>query len=95
MTPDRDSARPWLHLLDDETRPQIVEAAPPGLVVWSTLWPELPEALVRFDLDADGQGTFLCWTLLVEELPDPSRLGHYRTRLNQLINANLRYTYGQ
>ena len=38
----------------------------------------------------------LRWTLLVEEpLPDPSLLGHLRKRLNELINANLRYTFGQ
>jgi hypothetical protein len=45
--PDRDPARPWLRLLDDE-----------------------PE-------------------------PDASLLGHMRYRLNQLINADLRYTFGQ
>jgi hypothetical protein len=49
--PDRDPARPWLTLLDDELRPQVVRS----------------EALV----------------------------GHLGKRLNQLINANLRYTFGQ
>lgn len=95
MQPDDDPARPWLHLIDDELRPRVVEAAPPGLVVWSSLWPRQPEALVRFDLAADGEGTDLRWTLLVDELPDASRLVHYRKRINTLINANLRYTYGQ
>ncbi|MEE3920873.1 hypothetical protein V2I01_29940 [Micromonospora sp. BRA006-A] len=52
---------------------------------------------MRFDLVPDGGGgTRLRWTLLVAEpLPDPSLLGHLRKRLNQLINANLRYTFGQ
>jgi hypothetical protein len=95
--PDRDPARPWLLLLDDEQRPRIVEARPPELVVWSSLWPSRPDALVRFDLAADGHGgTDLRWTLLVDEpMPDASKLGHLRTRLNQLINAELRYSYGQ
>jgi hypothetical protein len=26
---------------------------------------------------------------------DPSLLGHLRKRINELINANLRYTFGQ
>jgi hypothetical protein len=96
MEPDRDPARPWLLLLGDEQRPHVVDAAPPGLVVWSTLWPRQPEALVRFDLAPERSGgTDLRWTLLVEELPDDTRLGHYRKRINELINANLRYTYGQ
>lgn len=95
--PDLDPARPWLRLLDDEQRPRIVEARPPGLVVWSSLWPSRPDALVRFDIAPDGRGgSDLRWTLLVEEpLPDASKLGHLRRRLNQLINADLRYSYGQ
>lgn len=93
--PDRDPARPWLHLQGDEQRPTVVEADLPRLVVWSSLWPRQPEAVVRFDLAAEETGgTDLRWTLLVAELPDESRLRHYRKRLNQLINANLRYTYG-
>jgi hypothetical protein len=96
LDPDRDPARQWLQLLLDEQRPRIVEAHPPELVVWSSLWPAQPEALVRFDLASDGgQGTAVRWTLLLDELPDPSRLGHYRKRLNRLINANLRYSFGQ
>lgn len=87
----------WLRLLRDEQRPRIVEALSPELVVWSSLWPSRPDALVRFDIAPDGNGgTALRWTLLVEEpLPDPSKLGHFRHRLNQLINADLRYSYGQ
>lgn len=95
MAPDADPARPWLLLLDDEQRPLVVEAAPPRLVVWSSLWPQQPDALVRFDVAPAGQGTDLRWTLLVETAPDASRLGHYRKRLNVLINRDLRYSYGQ
>lgn len=92
--PDRDPARPWLHLRDDEQRPTILEASQQR-VVWSSLWPRQPEARIRFDLDPGNGGTDLRWTLLVDELPDASRLGHYRRRINELIYANLRYTYGQ
>ncbi len=95
--PDRDPARPWLLLLDDEQRPRVVEARLPELVVWSSLWPRRPDARVRFDLAPDGGGgTALRWTLLVDEpLPDASTLGHLRKRINVLINASLRYSYGQ
>ncbi|MGW1061213.1 hypothetical protein [Micromonospora rubida] len=95
--PDRDPARPWLRLLDDEQSPQILHAEHPRLVVWSSLWPRRPDAQVRFDLVSDGgEGTQLRWTLLVAEpFPDPSLLGHLRKRLNELINANLRYAFGQ
>ncbi len=96
--PDRDPARPWLELLDDEQRPRLLEASEPGLVIWSSLWLRRPDAIVRFDLppDSSGYGTDLRWTLLVDEpMPDASLVGHMRKRLNQLINANLRYTFGQ
>lgn len=94
---DRDSARPWLLLLDDEQSPKLVEAGEPDFVVWSSLWEKRPDARVRFELASDGAaGTDLRWTLLVEEpMPDPSLLGHLRKRLNELINSNLRYTFGQ
>jgi hypothetical protein len=96
--PDRDSARPWLELLDDEVRPQIVRADAPALVVWSSLWAKRPDAVLRFDLppDSGGQGTDLRWTLTVAEpVPPDPLVGHLRKRVNQLINANLRFTFGQ
>jgi hypothetical protein len=96
--PDRDPTRRWLELLPDEQRPRIVEVNEPDLVIWSSLWPQRPDALVRFDLPLDGHrsGTELRWTLLVDEpAPEDTLLGHIRKRLNQLIDANLRYTFGQ
>lgn len=95
--PDRDSSRPWLELLEDERRPQVLRADEPSTVVWSSLWVKRPDAVVEFDLQPDGQtGTDLRWTLLVDEpIPDDALVGHIRKRLNQLINANLRYTFGQ
>lgn len=96
--PDRDPARPWLELLDDEQPPQLVDVGQPWLVIWSSLWASRPDALVRFDLATErgGDGTDLCWTLLVNPpSPDAALIGHMRKRLNQLINANLRSTFGQ
>jgi hypothetical protein len=40
--PNRDPSRPWLELREDEVIPEIVEAAKPALVVWSSLWPDRP-----------------------------------------------------
>lgn len=96
--PDRDPSRPWLNLLDDEVRPRVLRTDPPAMVLWSSLWVNRPDARLRFDLlsDANGQGTDLCWTLLVDEpAPADALVGHMRKRVNQLINADLRYTFGQ
>jgi hypothetical protein len=93
--PNRDPFRPWLLLLDDEVAPVITGGVSGAQVVWSSLWPSRPDAQIQFDLTASS-GTYLRWTLLVDEpSPDASKLGHMRKRLNVLINANLRYTFGQ
>ncbi|WP_319454044.1 MULTISPECIES: hypothetical protein [unclassified Mycobacterium] len=97
--PNRQPCRPWLNLLADETAPLVLESERPGHVVWSSLWVKRPDARVHFDLAAIGGGiggTELRWTLYVDEpLPDPSLTGHMRKRVGELINANLRFTYGQ
>ena len=67
------------------------------MVLWSSLWVKRPDARIRYDLPADSgsQGTDLCWTLLVDEpVPQDALIGHMHKRINQLINANLRYTFG-
>jgi hypothetical protein len=86
-----------LDLLDDEQRPRILRTEAPTTVVWSSLWPKRPDAIIQFHLPSDGGGgTDLRWTLLVDQpAPDNALVGHMRKRLNQLINANLRYTFGQ
>ena len=96
-TPGRDPNRPWLVLLDDEIPPQVIRADEPSLVIWSSLWTKRPDATLRFDLPPDsGGGTDLCWTMTVEEPPpDDMLIRHMRKRVNELINANLRYTFGQ
>lgn len=96
--PDRDPARPWLELLADEVAPQVLTARAPHLLVWSSLWTRRPDAHVRFDLHvgAHGSGTLLRWTLLVDQpAPEAALAGHLCKRLNQLINAGLRYSLGQ
>ena len=98
VEPERDPARRWLVLLDDERAPRLLETDPPRLVVWSSLWDKRPDATVRFDIAAaaSGQGSDLRWTLFVAEpAPEPALLGHLRKRLNELVNANLRYSFGQ
>ena len=93
--PNRDPARQWLTLLDDETVPAIVESEGHSLVIWSSIWLKRPEAQVRFDIEAAGQGCDLRWTLLDVDDPGPALVGHMCKRLNQLINAELRYSFGQ
>ena len=96
--PDRDPARLWLVLLGDEQRPTVLHTEEPAVVVWSSLWTRRPDATIRFTLATEtaGEGTELRWTLLVEPPePDQSSIGHFRKRLNQLINADLRRSLGQ
>ncbi len=96
--PERDPARTWLLLLDDEVPPMVVESAPPQFLVWSSLWPRRSDVRIRFELLPDGsrQGTDLMWTLLADEpSPDESLVGHMRKRLNELINRDLRLSLGQ
>ena len=94
--PNRDPSRPWLLLCADEQPPVVLEAAHPSLVVWSSMWRQRPDALLRFDIAAAGAGSALRWTLTVTEpVPDDALTGHLRRRVNELINASLRYSFGQ
>jgi len=95
--PHRDPARPWLKLLDDEVEPAVVEAREHDLVVWSSIWRMHPRARLRFEIEPDrsGQGSLLRWILLDEIDPGPASVGHMRKRVQQLINAELRFTFGQ
>ena len=96
--PNGSAVRRWLRLLDDEVEPVVLESREPAYVVWSSLWPWRPDARVIFELPRGGTGggTDLRWTLTVDEpVPDASFTRHMRKRINALIHANLRYTYGQ
>lgn len=94
--PDRPGPRHWLDLLDDERAPRVLHADA-AKVTWSSIWIKRPDAVIEFDLPPDGSGgTELCWTLLVDDPePDPALVGHLRRRLNVLINAELRGSFGQ
>jgi hypothetical protein len=93
--PYRQPVRPWLHLHGDEVAPSVVDSDRPHFVVWSTLFAERPDAFVRFELTAANGGTDLRWTLYVDDpLPHNNVVAHMRQRIGELINANLRYTYG-
>jgi hypothetical protein len=95
--PDLDPRRPWLMLMDDEQRPMVLRSQRPSALTWSSLWIKRLDATVTFALPAsDDGGTDLEWTLSVAEpAPDDALTGHMRKRLNQLVNADLRYTFGQ
>src|SRR5262249_54372712 len=94
--PHRRGARPWLNLLSDEIEPRVLESARPKLVVWSSIWPKTPAQIIRFDIASDGsEGTRLTWTLTSSTEVDAGALGHRRYRLNRLIWADLRFSYGQ
>ncbi|GAA1480168.1 hypothetical protein GCM10009624_06080 [Gordonia sinesedis] len=96
VDPNRHPQRPWLELLDDEVAPDVLEADRPARVVWSSLWRKRPDAQIAFDLSARRGGTDLRWTLSTEPPdPDDRQLRHLCQRIGTLINANLRYTYGQ
>lgn len=61
-------------------------------MVWSSIWPCQPEARIRFDVEHG----MLEWTLYVDEPPpDADTVIRMRKRINELINANLRFTFGQ
>lgn len=95
--PTRPGLRQWLHLLDDEVAPTVVESVRPELIVWSSLWVKRPDALLRFELSSDGgSGTALGWSLSVEEpVPADALIGHLRYRVNRIISGDLQLSFGQ
>jgi len=96
VQPEREGTRPWLSLAADEVAPRILGAEEPHRVVWSSIWPSRPNDEVHFELAAIGSETSLKLTLLTpDEPPDQSTTGHLRHRLNHLLFADLRYSYGQ
>jgi hypothetical protein len=96
LRPSRDEPRNWLSLVDDEIAPRILESEKPSLVVWSSLWPDRSEDVVRFEIEPDNSGSRLTWRLLSpDDQPEAGRLGWMRYRLNFLINGQLRFSFGQ
>ncbi len=94
--PRRPQARPWLVLLDDEREPRILGTEKNKLVVWSSLWPSTPAVLIHFELASKGSaGTSLTWTLTSPHKVSDRAVEHQRERLNQLVWADLRFSYGE
>jgi hypothetical protein len=94
--PHQPGARPWLALLDDEVEPRVLSSHEPTSVVWSSLWPSRPRDEVHLELSAVGGETALAFTLLTpDDPPDASKAGHIRRRVNHLLYADLRFSYGQ
>lgn len=74
----------------------LLAATKPERVTWSTLWPSRPNDEVHFEVTASGSQTLLRFTLLTPGAPpDESKAGHLRRRLNELLFADLRFSYGQ
>jgi hypothetical protein len=83
--------REWLDLHDGELPPRIVQAVFPSLVVWASLWPDRPDDQIRFDIEDQR----LTWTLMGEASDaDEERLDQLRYRLDVMINAGLRISFG-
>ena len=97
VAPATSGPRVWLRIGRGERRPKVLDSHSPDLVVWSSLWTDRPKARIRFEISSDGLGgSRLKWTLLTAgEDPSDLRVGEMRFRLNQLINAELRYSFGQ
>ncbi|MEU8268549.1 hypothetical protein AB0B89_15435 [Sphaerisporangium sp. NPDC049002] len=94
--PRRPGGRQWLNLRSDEVEPRILQAVDPELVVWSSLWPDRPDDEIRFDIRPTRGESSLRWTLLTPgEAPEQAVIDDLRHRLNFLINAQLRFSFGQ
>jgi hypothetical protein len=91
-----EGSRPWLRLLHDEIPPRVIESESPARVVWSSIWPTRPDDQIVFELSPEHGGTSLRVRLLAYgDTPDASKTGHIRKRINHLVFADLRFTYGQ
>jgi hypothetical protein len=80
----------------DEREPRLLEADAPHHVLWASLWPSRPDDTIRFAIQADaGSGSSLEWELLSDQPEPPAEvLGHLRHRLNELVNRDLRQSFG-
>lgn len=81
----------WSTLFDGGTQPRIVESTEFDRVVWTSLWPTLPDVLVQFDLRPE---TRLRWTLLAHAPgPEQPTIESMRTDISHLINVDLRNAF--
>jgi hypothetical protein len=87
--------RPWFDVQPDEQPPAVLAQARPSLVAWGSIWPDQPDLAIEFRIEPAGAGSMLNWTLLGPEgVLDPADIGRRRYRLQQLINGQLRETFG-
>ncbi len=84
-------------LHEDEQRPEVAEMVEPALVVWTSIWPWRRDARIRFELSGSRRSsTTVCWILMVDDpIPGDETILRMRTGVNELINANLRSTFGR
>jgi hypothetical protein len=95
VSPRSHGTRAWLDLLPDEVAPRVLESERPSRVVWSSLWPSRPDDCVVLELSEELGGTALRFTLRAAgDPPDDSKTGHIRKRMNHLLFADLRFSYG-
>lgn len=95
VSPKSAGSRAWLDLLPDEVAPRVLESTRPSRVVWSSLWADRPEDRIVIDIAANGADSAVTFTLLASgEVPDDSKTGHIRKRVNHLLWADLRFSYG-
>lgn len=79
-----------------EVPPRVVESDAPRGVVWSSPWPSRLGDQVVLELADAGSETALTFTLLVDgDMPDASKTGHIRRRINQLLFAHLPFSYAK
>jgi hypothetical protein len=90
-------ARPWLFLDDHEREPRVLRREDPNLVVWSSIWPERPTDRIVFTIEGGdiGYDSTLEWRLESDDDADEDRIRQMRRRLDELINRDLRLSFGQ
>ncbi|WP_207619963.1 hypothetical protein [Nocardioides sp. IC4_145] len=97
--PDERGTRAWLAdgLRSDEVVPTVLEADEPHRVLWSTLWPHRPEDVIELLVEPAARDTTRLRSthLTPHDLPPDAKVGHLRERVNQLLFADLRFSYGQ
>jgi hypothetical protein len=93
--PNKYPTHPWMTLLAGEEWPTVLRARKPEYVLWSSLWPDFTGVEVQFELAATaGGGTDLRWTLLAPGPLAVEAVAGVRHRINYLINAELRLSFG-
>ena len=93
--PHAAGARPWLFLYDDEREPRVLQHEGPNLVVWSSIWPDRPTDQIVFTIEGGEYDSTLEWCLQSDDDADEAHIRRMRRRLDELINRDLRFSFGQ